>query len=156
MEKITSKITVRPARVEDASFITDCQIKMAFETEEMKLDPPTVAKGVGAVFSDPTKGTYFVACNDTGPIACVLTIPEWSDWRNGTVLWIHSLYVIPSQRGHGVYRQMHEFLKAKVQQSPNLRGLRLYVDKRNTHAQAVYQKLEMTNEHYAMFEWMKS
>jgi len=26
----------------------------------------------------------------------LLTTFEWSDWRNGTILWIQSVYVLPT------------------------------------------------------------
>jgi predicted GNAT family acetyltransferase len=42
-----------------------------------------------------------------------------------------------------------------VNTDPDLRGIRLYVDKTNAVAKAVYQKLGMNGEHYQMYEWMK-
>lgn len=151
-------IKVGAALLEHQDFIVSSQMAMAFETEKLKLDFETVKKGVGAVFQDSSKGKYYVAL-DSGknePIACLLLIPEWSDWRNGTVLWIHSVYVVPEYRGKGVYRAMYLELKSKVEKDPALRGLRLYVDKTNTQATQVYEKLGMSKEHYDLFEWMKS
>lgn len=148
-------ILVRPAVPEDAAAITGFQILMARETEGMELDPQTVEKGVAAVFADRTKGEYFVAANGERVVGCLLVTPEWSDWRNGTVLWIQSVYVIPEMRGRGVYRLLYEHVQARVAGSPALRGIRLYVDKRNTAAQGVYTRLGMTREHYELFEWMK-
>jgi GNAT superfamily N-acetyltransferase len=137
-------------------FIVSSQLRMALETEGLNLDPETVKLGVGAVLLDPSKGRYFVAEDREGsPIACLLTIPEWSDWRNRTVLWIHSLYVTPAWRGRGVYRKLYDFLKAMVLVDPGFAGLRLYVDKRNESAAQVYRKLGMTAEHYELFEWLK-
>ena len=46
-------------------------------------------------------------------------------------------------------------LKERVQASPGLMGIRLYVDRRNTAAQRVYERTGMSREHYEMFEWMK-
>ena len=37
----------------------------------------------------------------------------------------------------------------------NWKGLRLYVDKTNLTAKQVYRALEMTDEHYQLFEWLK-
>jgi ribosomal protein S18 acetylase RimI-like enzyme len=148
-------LTVRPARPEDAPAIAGFQILMARETEGLELDPETVRQGVGAVFADPARGAYTVAEVDGRVIGGLLVTFEWSDWRNGTVLWIQSLYVIPEMRGRGVYRALWEHLQARVQGSPDLRGIRLYVDKRNTAAQRVYARLGMTREHYELFEWMK-
>ena len=42
-----------------------------------------------------------------------------------------------------------------MEQSPDFKGIRLYVDKRNAAARAVYERLGMTREHYELFEWMK-
>lgn len=157
----SSALHIRPARPEDAPAIAGFQVLMARETEGMELDPETVARGVAAVFADSSRGEYFVA--ESGDwdgrgnriVACLLVTPEWSDWRNGTVLWIQSLYVISEMRGRGIYRRLYEHLQARVQGSPALRGIRLYVDKRNTAAQGVYTRLGMTREHYELFEWMK-
>jgi GNAT superfamily N-acetyltransferase len=149
------KITIRPGLLFDIETIADYQIKMAFETEALKLDPETVSKGVSAVFDDPAKGKYWLAEVDGNVVGCLLTIPEWSDWRNGTVLWIHSVYVLPDFRGKGVYRKLYLHLKDMVEKSSDLRGLRLYVDKTNNKAQKVYEVLGMSGEHYHLYEWLK-
>lgn len=149
-------ISIEKAQLIDLNFIATSQVAMAFETENLKLDPSTVEKGVRAVLTDATKGEYFIAKVKGEPLACLLTIPEWSDWRNGTVLWIHSVYVLSSARGMGLYKELYLHLKEKVQQTPELRGLRLYVDKSNVRAQEVYSRLGMNKEHYELFEWMKT
>lgn len=150
-------IHIRPGLLFDIDTIADFQVKMAFETENgLKLDPPTVQKGVGAVIDDPSKGKYWLAEIDGKVVGSLLTIPEWSDWRNGTVLWIHSVYVVPEYRKHGVYKSLYAHLKKMVEDSHDLRGLRLYVDKTNATAQKVYEALGMNGEHYHLYEWMKS
>ena len=149
-------IEIRPGRrQEDASNIADFQIQMAKETEDFALDRPTVEKGVHAVFDDPHKGAYWIAELDGEVVGCLLTVPEWSDWRNGTVLWIHSVYVIPRARRRGVFRMMYETLKTTVEQSADLRGLRLYVEQENERAQKTYNAMGMDGNHYKMFEWMR-
>ncbi len=72
---------VRLAQKEDARFIVDFQILMAQETEHLTLDRPTVEKGVEAVFDDASKGAYWVAESEGQVVGCLLTVPEWSDWR---------------------------------------------------------------------------
>lgn len=138
------------------SFIAKSQVEMAFETERMQLDLHTVSLGVGAVLLDPSKGRYYIAQDSEGaPLACMLTLPEWSDWRNKTAIWIHSLYVLPEHRGKGVYRLMYEFLKNLVLNSDDLYALKLYVDKRNGRARQVYAKLGMSSDHYETYEWVR-
>ena len=146
---------IRLARPEDTDAIVDFQVRMARETEGMELDLPTVTRGVRAVFEDPSKGQYWVAESDGRVIGSLMTTYEWSDWRNGTVLWIQSVYVPPELRRSGVYRRMYEHLRERVLASPDLMGIRLYVDRRNTAAQGVYERLGMSREHYEMFEWLK-
>jgi GNAT superfamily N-acetyltransferase len=148
-------ITCRKASAQDREAITGFQIAMALETESLRLDPATCALGVGAVFRDPRKGAYYVCEKDGRAIASMLIIPEWSDWRNGEVWWIHSVYVLPGERGNGAFRKLYEHVQGIVRSTDGLRGLRLYVDKTNVSAQKVYKKIGMTDEHYALFEWMK-
>ncbi len=150
------KINIRPGLLFDIDSIAEFQVKMAFETEKMELHLPTVKLGVSAVMDDPSKGKYWLAEVDGQVVGCLLTVPEWSDWRNGTVLWIHSVYVIPEYRKHGVFKSLYQHLTKLVNESSDLRGLRLYVDKTNLSAQKVYEKLGMSGEHYHLFEWMKS
>jgi len=148
-------LEIRQAVPAEANTIADFQIRLAKESEDMALDGPTVARGVEAVFENPALGTYHVAAENGRVIACLLIINEWSDWRNGMVWWIHSLYVVPEARGRGVFRAMYEKLQSLIRQTPALRGLRLYVDKRNTSAQQAYDALGMTAEHYHLYEWLK-
>ena len=149
------EIKIRPGLLFDINTIADYQLKMAWETEQLKLDPPTVELGVTAVFDDPSKGKYWLAEVNGEVVGCLLTVPEWSDWRNGTVLWIHSVYVRPDHRKHGVFRKLYSHLRTMVEDSKDLRGLRLYVEKANHNAQKVYESLEMSGEHYHLYEWLK-
>ena len=148
-------LEIRPALPADAPAIAEFQLRMARETEDLELDRDTVNRGVKAVFADPAKGAYWIAERGDRIVGCLLTTYEWSDWRNGTVLWIQSLYVPPEERGRGVYRALYEQLKRQVELDPGLKGIRLYVDRRNALAQRVYARLGMTREHYDLFEWMK-
>jgi len=150
-----STIEIRHARPDEAATIAAFQVRMARESEGLELDPATVRKGVRAVFDDPSKGRYWVAEQEDRIVACLLTVPEWSDWRNATVLWIHSLYVVPEARRRGVFRALFLTLKAQVERSPDLAGLRLYVEKGNALARQAYESLGMTAEHYDLYEWLK-
>lgn len=149
------EVKIRPGLLFDIDVIADFQVRMAWETEELELDPPTVHLGVAAVFDDPSKGKYWLAEVNGEVVGCLLTVPEWSDWRNGTVLWIHSVFVKPENRKHGVFRKLYSHLRTMVESSSDLRGLRLYVEKKNNLAQKVYESLGMSNEHYHLYEWLK-
>jgi len=146
---------IRKAVKEDIRKIIDFQQKMANETENLILDTNIVTAGVKAVFDDKSKGNYYVAEDNDNVIASLMTTYEWSDWRNGCVLWIQSVYVLPEYRQKGIYKQMYNHLKELVKSSDKYLGLRLYVDLTNKRAQKVYEKLGMNGEHYKMYEWFK-
>lgn len=149
------ELAFRKAQPQDAAQIVRFQVAMALETEDLKLDVSTCTAGVEALFQHPHHGQYYVCESAKKVVGCLLIIPEWSDWRNGTVWWIHSVYVTPQARGLGVFSRFYEYIKGIVDDTPQLRGLRLYVDKRNTHAQGIYRKLGMSNQHYELYEWLK-
>ncbi|MBW8324138.1 MAG: GNAT family N-acetyltransferase [Prolixibacteraceae bacterium] len=146
---------IRQAKETDAASIVAFQLAMAWETEQLQLHEPTVTKGVSAVFSDPSKGTYYVAETEGKVVGSLLTTFEWSDWRNGTVLWIQSVYVMPEFRKRSIFSRMYNHIQEKVAANADLRGIRLYADKTNVPAHGVYEHLGMTSEHYQMYEWMK-
>jgi GNAT superfamily N-acetyltransferase len=147
-------INIRLASSGDAGTIIDFQIKMAWETESMHLDQDTVTKGVNAVFSNPSRGTYWIA-EVNGTIAASLLITnEWSDWRNSDVWWFQSVYVLPEFRRQGIFRLMYEHIRSEAE-TQGIPGLRLYVEINNLRAQQTYEALGMKCEHYTMYEWMK-
>jgi len=148
-------VKIRKGKLSDSKHIVELQLQMARETEGLELNKKVVSKGVHGVFQEPARGTYWIAEEKGEVLGVLLAIPEWSDWRNGTVLWIHSLYVIPEARGQGVFKKLYLNLKKQVEQSPELAGIRLYVDKQNKPAQKVYEKLGMNKHHYELYEWLK-
>ena len=96
-------IQITPAAPADAETIAEFNVALAAESEHLILDPPTVLAGVRAVLADPAKGRYFVARPSEGdsgrlPIGQLMLTIEWSDWRNGPIWWIQSVYVHPDHR----------------------------------------------------------
>jgi ribosomal protein S18 acetylase RimI-like enzyme len=79
---------------------------------------------------------------------------EWSDWRNATIWWIQSVYVVPAARRQGVFSTLYRTVEAAAQDSGDACGLRLYVEKDNTHAQATYRALGMHGGTYLVMESM--
>lgn len=147
---------VRPARMEDVDQLVDFQVAMAWESEGMRLDPDTVRRGIQTFLQMPDHGVYYVITAEDKAVGCAMVQYEWSDWRARRVLWLHSVYVVPQFRRNGCFRTFYAFLQNKVQSTADLAGIRLYVDRKNTQAEATYRRLGMTDEHYKLFEWMKS
>ncbi|WP_167605123.1 GNAT family N-acetyltransferase [Maribellus sediminis] len=146
---------VRKATMNDYQAIVEFQQAMAHETEGIELHLDPLEKGVKAVLEDPNKGIYYVAEINKQVVSSLLTTYEWSDWRNGTVLWIQSVYVMPQYRRRGVYRSMYSHIKSMVLSSDDLKGIRLYADKSNLAAHKTYENLGMNQDHYITFEWLK-
>jgi GNAT superfamily N-acetyltransferase len=145
----------RDARLSDIQEIVDFQIAMAEETEQLQLDRTICSSGVRAVLENPDLGRYYVGESNGSVVASTLITYEWSDWRNGVVWWIQSVYVLPEARKKGVYAGLYRYLQALAQADSHVRGIRLYVDRRNQEAQKVYSRLGMNGDHYQVFEWMK-
>lgn len=149
------KYIIEKALSSDIPSLKAFQVAMALETEDLNLSPEVVGNGISHLFNHPDVGEYYVARYNGEVVACLLTLYEWSDWRNANVLWIHSVYVVPAHRKNGVFAMFYDFLRKKVEEAyPSLAGLRLYVDKTNTTARKVYEKVGMNSQHYEMFEWM--
>lgn len=148
-------VRIRQATIQDKEVLKNFQLQMAWETERLQLDKGTLDKGLESVLTDPEKGKYFIAEEKGIVIACLMLTPEWSDWRNGIVWWIQSVYVINEYRRKGVYRKLYEHVKSWVSSEETYKGIRLYVEKDNHIAQQVYSALGMDGEHYKLFEWMK-
>jgi len=148
-------IEIRKAQKADCNSIVRFQEEMAWESERCRLDHNTVLKGVETALNNETLGVYYVAVVENEVVGSLLTTYEWSDWRNGTVLWIQSVYVDSSYRKKGVYSALYDHIKILVSEDESLKGIRLYVDESNTAAREVYARLGMNGEHYRVFEWMK-
>jgi len=146
-------LRVRPASAADLPFIVQANLALAEETEDVRLDPAVLREGVVALLDDRAPGRYWIAERDGQPIGQTLITYEWSDWRNRMVWWIQSVYVMPAERGSGVFRELYAHLRSAAQ-AEGAGGLRLYVHTANARAQAVYAALGMNGDHYRVFEDM--
>ncbi len=148
----SSSIAVGRAATEDVAAIAQFNIAMAAETEDLALDPQTVHAGVAAVVSDDRRGFYLVARSGGKAVGSLMITYEWSDWRNGNLWWIQSVYVAPSARKQGIFRLLYDNVISLAKQSGDAAGVRLYVEKDNRGAQEVYRKLGMSETAYRVFE----
>ena len=148
----SSSIAVSRAATEDVAAIAQFNIAMAAETEDLALDPQTVHAGVAAVVSDDRRGFYLVARSDGKAVGSLMVTYAWSDWRNGNLWWIQSVYVVSSARKQGIFRLLYDNVISLAKQSGDAVGVRLYVEKDNRGAQEVYRKLGMSETAYRVFE----
>ena len=145
-------ITIRTAEPRDIKTIVEFNRAMARETEGKDLDERRLRAGVEEIFKLPPLGFYLVAERDSDVVGQMLITYEWSDWRNGVFWWIQSVYVRKDMRRKGVYRTLHQYVMNRARNTPGVCGARLYVERNNTVAQAVYREMGMAKADYLMFE----
>ena len=97
------QIVIRPAIVEDWPVIVAFNCDLAQESEGKQLNREHVEPGVQALLIDPRKGRYQLALVGGRIVGQLMHTYEWSDWRNGDIWWIESVYVHADHRGRGVF-----------------------------------------------------
>jgi GNAT superfamily N-acetyltransferase len=145
-------IKIRPANLEDAPVIAEFNLSLAMETEGLRLDAALVKPGVAALLADPAKGVYYVAEVNGTMVGQLMITYEWSDWRNGNLWWIQSVYVKPEFRRQGVFRELFRHLESLARRQQDVRSLRLYMHVDNSTARRSYENLGMHRTQYEVFE----
>jgi GNAT superfamily N-acetyltransferase len=146
-------ILVRDARPDDHAAIVAYNAALALETEHKTLDRGVLSRGVARALADPARLRYWVA-QDSDPARIVgqaAVTREWSDWRDGDIWWLQSVFVDEDYRGRGVFRSLLEAIRAAARSTPGVIGLRLYVEAANHRAQATYRALGMVPEGYEVY-----
>ncbi len=144
---------IRDAVADDAGVIAQFNLNLAAETEDKRLDPVVLRRGVERVLADATKGRYFVADAAGDVVGCAMVTYEWSDWRDADLWWFQSVYVRSDWRRRGVFRALHAHIRA-AGLAAGVWGLRLYVEQENHAAQRTYEALGMRDARYRVMEEM--
>jgi GNAT superfamily N-acetyltransferase len=148
------EVRIRAARPSDAETIAEFNLRLASESEGRDLDPDTLLRGVRMLLSDPTRGQYWIA-EDGEPVGQCLVTTEWSDWTNGRYWWFQSVYVVPEWRGRKVFRALWDHVESAARGAGDVASLRLYVERDNASARAIYGKLGMEETGYLVYEkWL--
>jgi ribosomal protein S18 acetylase RimI-like enzyme len=143
--------TIRRARATDAPLIVDFNACLALESEGKALDRAILAPGVAAALADESKCLYFVAEDKGQVVGQMMVTFEWSDWRNGWLWWIQSVYVRADARRQGIFRSLFEHVE-QLARKQGVVGIRLYVEQANHVAQATYEQLGMHKAGYFVLE----
>lgn len=147
---------MRPATGADLEVLVAFNAAMAEETEGKRLDPERLRRGVARVLADPACGFYRVAEVDGAVAGGLLVTCEWSDWRCGWWWWLQSVYVGPGYRGRGVFSALLAAVDADAASTPDALGLRLYVERDNQPAQAVYLARGFEDARYQVLERVRT
>jgi ribosomal protein S18 acetylase RimI-like enzyme len=145
-------VTIRTAGPDDAAMIAEFNRRLSWETEQKRLDPVILGRGVARVLADPGRGFYLVAESGGEVVGQLMATFEWSDWRDGWFWWVQSVYVREEHRRNGVFRALFRELMARAHVTGDVVGVRLYVEKDNTRAQATYERLGLTDAGYLVRE----
>ena len=141
----------RQARKNDISKIIEGNQGIALETEDLILDIEILVSGIRAIIEDPNKGTYWVIEQDDEVVGQLMITYEWSDWRNGLIWWIQSVYVWPRHRRQGVFSRLFKHVENEARIEGAIK-LRLYAETANVRAHETYLVLGFTTDHYQVFE----
>ena len=152
MTHASHPIRIREGRPEDAPVLAEYNRRMALETEDKELDSETVSRGVAQGLRQPDKCRYFVAESGDQVVGQAMVTYEWSDWRNGDLWWIQSVYVHPDHRRQGICTRLFRHIESLAREAAGVCGLRLYVEEDNAVGQAVYKKLGMSHTGYHVYE----
>jgi len=145
-------LTVRAATAADTPVVVEFNRLLAEETEGKTLDPGLLGPGVKAALSDPRRALYFLATEVDAVVGQIMVTFEWSDWRNGWIWWIQSVYVRREARRRGVFRALFNHVERLARAGSEVVGLRLYVENNNHAAQQTYQRLGMRRAGYFVLE----
>lgn len=144
-------ITIREAHKEDISILVQNNLALAKETEALDLDENVLTEGVQQALIR-NECHYFVALIGEQVVGQTMITYEWSDWRNGIIWWIQSVYVLPEHRKKGVFRALFKHIENLSQANSKVKALRLYVINNNDVGQKTYKSLGMSDSGYIVFE----
>jgi ribosomal protein S18 acetylase RimI-like enzyme len=148
---MNSEIHIREACIEDLDMLVQNNIALAKETEALSLNEDVLSKGIKQALKR-TECHYFVSEIAGKVVGQTMITYEWSDWRNGVIWWIQSVYVDPEYRKQGVFKSLFKHIENLARNNDQVKALRLYVMHDNTTGQNTYQHLGMNNSGYIVFE----
>ncbi len=144
--------TIRRATPHDAPVVIEFNRLLAEESEGKTLDLAVLSVGVSKALADTGKAVYFLAEEQDQILGQLSYTTEWSDWRNGWIWWIQSVYVRPEARRRGVLRSLYAHIHQTAKQDPEVIGLRLYVERDNMRAHNTYLGMGMEWTSYLVMQ----
>jgi GNAT superfamily N-acetyltransferase len=145
---------IRAASKSDIPVLVEFNLGCARDSEGKELDRTILTGGVTRGLQQGDEVLYLLAENDNGPIGQIMLTREWSDWRNGWIAWIQSVYVRPEFRGQGVFRSLLDHAVQRLKNQPDVIGVRLYVEQGNASAESVYIRTGFVDPNYKVLELM--
>jgi len=144
-------IKIREAVKSDITTIAKNNQALAYETENTNLNLDIITSGVSNALNREDCH-YFVAEINKMVVGQTLITYEWSDWRNGLIWWMQSVFVLFNFRKQGVYRNLFNHIENLARNNPKVKALRLYVIKNNQSGIKTYEALGMKDSGYIVYE----
>ena len=145
------KLIIREASASDITVLAQNNQALALETENLQLNSETILAGVSNAL-EREDCHYFVAELNGEVAGQTMITYEWSDWRNGVMWWIQSVYVRPEHRKKGVFRSLFNHIESLARNDPEVKALRLYVMENNPSGKDTYKNLGMEDSGYIVYE----
>ena len=146
-----AEIIIREAVKGDIAILVQNNQALAQETEALQLNKDVLKKGVEQALKRQ-ECHYFVAEISEKLVGQTMITYEWSDWRNGVMWWIQSVFVESEHRGKGVFRALFYHVEQLAKKHPDVKALRLYVMQNNLSGKDTYSALGMTDSDYVVYE----
>ena len=144
-------VHIRKAKPSDIPTIIEYNLAHAKEIEGLQLNEDVLRLGVENALKRK-ECHYFVAESDDNVIGQTMITYEWSDWRNGVIWWLQSIYVKPDYRKQGVFKAIFNHIETLAKNDPQIKALRLYVMKNNRSGRSTYKKLGMNDSYYIVYD----
>lgn len=144
-------LKIREAIKSDIPVLASFNQALAKETEGIHLNPETLTSGISNALNRE-ECHYFVAELNGEIVGQTMITYEWSDWRNGIMWWIQSVFVAPDNRGKGVFRALYGHVEKLARNHPDVKALRLYVMQNNLSGKKTYKSLGMIDSGYVVYE----
>lgn len=166
-QKAEFSMQIRLATADDADVLADFNLRLAQETEGKSLDAATVLSGVRNGLKQGDEVQYLLAVNDAAGnsaagnseagaaesiVGQLMLTREWSDWRDGWMYWLQSVYVVAECRGQGVFKTLLESAIESLKGRGDVAGVRLYVEVENDVAIGTYHKMQFVDCGYKVME----
>ncbi len=155
----THHLVIREAREHDLPAIVEFNRCLALETESKVLASAVLTEGVKSALADPDRIRYWIAelLEPPRTLGQAAITREWSDWRNGWIWWLQSVYVAPPARRQGIFRKLYRHIRDQAWADSRVIGIRLYVENGNDRAQRTYHSLGMTPGGYSVYQelWLE-
>ena len=145
------KVKIREAVKSDIPTLAKNNQALANETENIKLNLDTIISGVSNAL-DRKDCHYFVAEINKIVVGQTMVTYEWSDWRNGIIWWIQSVFVLSNYRNQGVFTSLFKYIENLALNNQEVKALRLYVIQDNYSGIKAYESLGMNDSGYIVYE----